>query len=121
MLLADSHSIASSLVCLMIGAAGWYYLFYSRAAHRLSVIEPSAPNRRRVLLRRTNGVVMILLAGLLYFATQALAPKREPGLSTAVLLAIVILLGLCVTLAWIDMRMTMDLRNRRDRDRDGKE
>ena len=39
-----------AIFSLLTAAAGWHYLFYSRAAHRLGVIEDAALNERRVML-----------------------------------------------------------------------
>ena len=113
MLLATDHHLTVTSLCLMIAAAGWYYLFYSRAAQRLSAIEAADANRWRVLLRRTNGLLMLALAGAVYIAAASQIPDKSPALAGGLLLGIVLLLGLCVLLGWIDIRMTMNLRNRR--------
>src|SRR5258708_28529397 len=52
----------STIFSLLVAGAGWYYMFYSRAAANLNGIEDEALNRRRHRLRRTGGVVMFLLA-----------------------------------------------------------
>ena len=113
MLLASDHHLLITALCLMIGAAGWYYLFYSRAAQKLSGIEAADANRWRVLLRRLNGLLMLALAALLYIAGATQIPEKGPAVFVGLLLAVVVLLGLCVLLAWVDVRMTMNLRNRR--------
>jgi hypothetical protein len=111
--LASDHHLTITSICLMIAAAGWYYLFYSRAAQRLSAIEAPAANRWRVLLRRINGLLMLALAGLVYIAAASQIPDKSPAVAGGLLLGIVMLLGLCVLLAWVDVRMTVNLRNRR--------
>jgi len=113
MVLASDHHLAITALCLMIAAAGWYYLFYSRAAHRLSAIEAAGANRWRVLLRRINGLLMLALAAVVYIAAASQIPEKSPAIAGGLLLGIVALLGLCVLLAWVDVRMTMNLRNRR--------
>jgi hypothetical protein len=121
MTLATDHRLSVTALCLMIAAAGWYYLFYSRAAHRLGAIEAADANRWRVLLRRCNGLLMMALAALVYIAAASQIPEKSPSLAEGLLLGIVILLGVCVLLAWIDIRMTMNLRNRRRGDKNDDE
>ena len=103
----------AGIFALLTGAAGWYYLFYSRAAHRLAGIEDQRLNERRVALRRVGGVVMLLLAALFFTGVVAL---DQPGWSRPVLmvvwLAVFVLLMMVVVLAMIDLRLTRKLRNR---------
>ena len=117
-MLSTASIFVADAACLLIAASGWYYLFYSRAAQKLSGVEAETSNRRRVLLRRCNGVVMMLLATLLYFANHIVELKDRPIAATAVLVGIVFMLGISVLLGWVDLRLTMDLRNRRRNDRD---
>ncbi|HEX4797067.1 MAG TPA: hypothetical protein VH370_24965 [Humisphaera sp.] len=117
-MLSSAHIFVADSACLLIAASGWYYLFYSRAAQKLSGVEADTSNRRRVLLRRCNGVVMMFLAMLLYFANHIVELKDRPIAATAVLLGIIGMLGISVVLGWVDLRLTMDLRSRRRDDRD---
>jgi hypothetical protein len=103
---------------LLIGMAGWYYLFYSRAAHRLSFIESEKPNVRRVRLRRTNGVAMVALAVLLYVGTHVHSLEQRLAAFATIWIAVMLLLAVIVLLALIDVRMTLQLRQRRRRDDD---
>src|SRR5690242_10906856 len=80
----------STALSLLIGIAGWYYLLYSRAAHRLSVIEAEQPNARRIILRRVNGGAMIVLAVLLYVATHGIEVDERPAAFAVVILAILL-------------------------------
>ena len=41
-----------AIFSLFVAAAGWYYMFYSKAASRLSGIEDSRANGVRVWLRK---------------------------------------------------------------------
>jgi hypothetical protein len=108
---------SSTALSLLIGIAGWYYLLYSRAAHRLSVVEAQQPNIRRIVLRRINGGAMIVLAVLLYVATHGIDVEEHPAGFAVVVLAVLFLLLTIVILAMIDVRMTLRLRsNRGDRD-----
>lgn len=101
----------------MIGAAGWYYLFYSRAANRLAGIERAQVNRLRVRLRRINGLLMLLLGGLLLAAFEAVDAERTPGRFLAVWLGILGMLGAIVTLALWDVKLTWKLRWRDEDDK----
>ena len=51
-----------AIFSLAVAAAGWYYMFYSRAASRLSGIEDAHVNSMRIWLRKINGLLMFLLA-----------------------------------------------------------
>ncbi len=52
----------TAILALLTGVAGWFYLFFSRAARRLGGVEQQRANRWRNRLRRVNGIVMIVLA-----------------------------------------------------------
>jgi hypothetical protein len=101
------------IFALLTGAAGWFYLFYSRAAHRLSGIEDQRLNDRRIALRRVGGVVMLLL-GALFFAGFVGLDKDPAEQSPAAVLgiwgAVLVLLVVIVVLALIDLRLTSRLR-----------
>ena len=45
-----------AIFALLVAAAGWYYLFYSKAAIGLRGIEDDRQNRLRVRLRRLRQV-----------------------------------------------------------------
>src|SRR6478672_11899498 len=100
-------------LALIVLAAGWYYLFYSPAARRLSGIEPPADNARRVRLRRANGIVMMLLA-VVFFASYYTIDERTPRhWALLVLMSIPLLLSAMLVLAIIDVRLTRKLRRER--------
>jgi Na+/H+ antiporter NhaD/arsenite permease-like protein len=98
---------------LIVAAAGWYYIFYSRAAQRLSGIEDSQLNTFRIRLRRLNGVVMMLLA-VAFFASMHTVTK--PGAAAWVFMLIMLLLAAMMILALIDVNLTRRLRARRKKD-----
>jgi UDP-N-acetylmuramyl pentapeptide phosphotransferase/UDP-N-acetylglucosamine-1-phosphate transferase len=120
-------SVSSAILALLTGVAGWFYLFYSKAAADLSELEDQAINARRIRLRRVGGGVMVLLAAGLYVGFAATDEPVNPRLFVLVWSAVMILLGLLVLLALIDVRLTVRLRNQRRRrghrgtalDRDG--
>jgi Na+/H+ antiporter NhaD/arsenite permease-like protein len=106
-------SFLPTAFALLTAAAGWFYLFYSRAAHDLSGIENEADNRHRVLLRRAGGVCMILLGIGFFMGFNTFDPKERPIAFFAIWLAVFLLLGTTIVLALIDIHLTMRLRRRR--------
>jgi drug/metabolite transporter (DMT)-like permease len=102
--------VLPAIFSLLVAAAGWYYAFYSPAAGRLRGIEHDADNRLRVRLRRTNGVLMILL-GATFYVTAVALDDRWPAGRVATLLIVMLLLLLAVgVLGTIDLRLTNKLR-----------
>ena len=101
--------VVAAIVALIVGAAGWYYLFYSNAARRLAPVEGSAANDRRHRLRRANGAVMLVVAGLFY-AGFTLNPDRSRVPFLVVWTAVMLLLIVVVALAFVDVRLTAKLR-----------
>jgi hypothetical protein len=99
-----------AILALLIGALGWYYLFYSQAAARLESIEERRDNRFRGLLRRVNAIVMLLMAlgialGTYKFDGEGSEPAFLINWSLVMLMLVV-----CVALALIDLRLTVKLR-----------
>lgn len=99
-----------SLLCAI---AGWFYLFYSKAASRLAPVESRRLNMLRVRLRRICGAAMFLLA-VAFFAGFNTVDERTPQLFLAVWLGVLILLLAVVALALADLRLTWRLHHRRD-------
>lgn len=101
----------AGIFALLTGAAGWFYIFYSRAAHRLSGIEDQRLNDRRVALRRVGGVAMFLLGAFFFAGFYAFEdPKNSPGAFLAVWVTVFVLLILIVVLGMIDLRLTRRIR-----------
>jgi hypothetical protein len=99
-----------AILALLIAAVGWYYLFYSRAAERLEALEEQQTNRRRGILRRINAIVMLLMAlgiALGAFKFNPDSNRSEYFLTWAL---VMLLLPVSVSLALIDLRLTMKLR-----------
>ena len=105
-----------AIFALLAGAAGWYYLFYSKAAHSLRSIEGERVNNQRMRLRRINGLMMLLLAVAFFAGFRTVDEKRSPAAFLLVWLAALLLLAIVVVLAMVDLRLTMKLRNRRNKD-----
>jgi hypothetical protein len=104
-------SYLPAILALLTGVAGWFYLFYSRAAHGLAGYERDRLNVRRIRLRRVGGVVMLLLAVGFYLGFYAADPDRHPRLFAWVWMGVLLLLVVIVVLAMIDVRLTLVLRN----------
>jgi drug/metabolite transporter (DMT)-like permease len=87
---------------LLVAIAGWYYMFYSRAAQNLSAIEDQQVNRKRMRLRRVGGFFMFLLAVFLFAGMHTVDAKGSPAgfllvwITVFVLLLMIVILALCV-------------------------
>lgn len=100
---------------LLVAIAGWYYMFYSTAAHSLHGIESDRLNRRRIRLRRIGGLLMFLLAGCFYAGFNAFDATHPPKAYFYVWIAVFLLLIAIVVLGLIDLGLTWKLRQSRHR------
>jgi peptidoglycan/LPS O-acetylase OafA/YrhL len=100
----------SAILALLVATAGWYYMFYSRAAQRLGGVEGAAANLQRVRLRRINGFVMFLLAICLFAGVWTYDSHKAPGPYLLVWVVAFVLLLVIVVLALLDLRLTAKLR-----------
>ncbi|HYE17292.1 MAG TPA: hypothetical protein VEA69_02550 [Tepidisphaeraceae bacterium] len=98
---------------LIVAAAGWYYMFYSRAAARLGAVEEHRENRIRQRLRRLNGAAMFLMAVLFFAGFNSIDFRNSPNAFVGVWFGVFVLLLAIVVLAMIDVRLTWRLRRRR--------
>jgi hypothetical protein len=105
------HSFAPDVLALLIAASGWYYLFYSRAAHKLDGLDSKPVNVWRILLRRVNGGVIMLLGVAVFVGSQNLPPVAF----VAAWASAIGLLLLAVILAMIDIRLTWKMTQARRR------
>ncbi len=103
----------AGILALLIGVAGWYYLFYSKAALRLSGLENPGINLRRRWLRRVNGFMMLLLAVLFYAGFYGVEDQQSPQAFVLVWIGVMALLFVIVFLAVADLRLTAKLRQKR--------
>lgn len=103
----------STALALLIGIAGWYYLFYSQAAERLAAVEAQRLNRARVWLRRAGGAVLLLLAPMFFAGFNSVDPGEDPEAFVAIWVIVLVLLGVNMLLALIDVGLTWMLRRRR--------
>ncbi len=103
----------SSFFSLLVGAAGWYYMFYSRAAAHLEPIEGQSTNQARRRLRQIGGFCMLLIGGLFFAGFHAVDAATTPSAFVAVWFSVFVLLLAVVLLAMIDMRLTLKMHRRR--------
>src|SRR5437762_10789584 len=94
----------------LVGVAGVFYMFFSKAASNLSSIEAPVENQRRSHLRRANGVVMLALAVAIAFGSYGFDVEHPHEGFLLVWVAAMILLFVFVVLALADVRLTMRLR-----------
>ena len=106
-------AVLPSILALLIGIAGWYYLFYSQAAQRLAGVENGRLNRMRVRLRRAGGLVLLLLAPCFFAGFHTVSADEQPRAFVYVWLTVFLLLATTILLAMVDLGLTWKLR--RDR------
>jgi hypothetical protein len=104
------HSITLRIFCIVVMAAGWYYLFYSRAAERLSNLESRPTNLTRVRLRRIGGFVIMLLGASLYVGFFGVSWEPPTRAFATVWLFVFALLAAAVVLAMADVMLTNKIR-----------
>jgi hypothetical protein len=103
----------STILALLIGIAGWYYLFYSRAAQRLEGVESQRLNRLRVGLRRVGGLVLLLLAPMFFAGFHSVDADTNPDTFVAIWVVVMLLLGVNVLLAMVDVGLTWKIHRAR--------
>ena len=99
-----------AIFALLVGAVGWYYLFYSRASTNLVEIEQAKHNRLRGILRRINAIIMLLMAVGIALGTYRYDRAGTEDEFVLTWAGVMLLLLLCVGLALIDVRLTWRLR-----------
>jgi hypothetical protein len=99
------------VLALLIGVAGWFYLFYSRAAENLSSIEDQRLNVRRTNLRRLGALIMLTLAVLISVGSYGYDLDRPTISFFVIWLCVIVLLMVVVILALVDLRLTVKLRH----------
>jgi hypothetical protein len=118
-----------AIFALLVAAAGWFYMFYSKAATNLGGVEAQSSNRLRIRLRRVGGLMMIGLAFASYAACVAIdrAVVRDSSGGVVIehhsaaqavwyLLAVFVLMAGNLVIALIDLRLTKKLRESRKKD-----
>lgn len=102
----------ADIFALACGVAGWFYMFYSNAAHKLAALESPAHNALRIRLRRICGAALVLLGIGFYIGFNSIDDRRNPGLYLAVWVASILLLLLIVALVATDIHLTRALRRK---------
>lgn len=109
--------VLPAIAALLIAAAGWFYMFYSQAAHRLEGIEAQDTNARRKRLRRIGGTIMFALGATVYvFFNRLQDAERSAGLLLLLLTLMLALMMSMLVLGLIDLRLTAKLRRRQKDD-----
>jgi UDP-N-acetylmuramyl pentapeptide phosphotransferase/UDP-N-acetylglucosamine-1-phosphate transferase len=103
------------IFALIVAAAGWFYMFYSRAANRLAAVEDQKINRKRVLLRRVGGFAMVVLGACFYAGYYATDPKQPTRAFATLWFVVLMLMMLIMVLGLIDLRLTRRLREEQKR------
>ncbi len=98
-------------LAVLIGIAGWFYLFYSRAASNLVGIENQKLNSRRSHLRRVGAIVMLGLASLIVIGAYGFDMEHPTATFFIIWLAVLLLLFIMVILGLVDVRLTYKLRH----------
>jgi hypothetical protein len=105
-------SVVIDIFALACAVAGWFYLFYSKAAGKLAIVESAAHNTTRVRLRRLCGAAMVLLGIGVYAGFNAVDDHRNPGIYLAVWMGSILLLLLIIVLVAADIHLTRALRRK---------
>ena len=103
----------STILALLIGIAGWYYLFYSRSAQKLGGVESQRLNKLRVGLRRVGGLVLLLLAPMFFAGFHTVDADNNPNAFVAIWVVVMVLLGINVLLAMVDVGLTWKIHRAR--------
>ena len=106
-----------AIFSLLVGAAGWFYMFYSQAASNLAPLEEQPINTMRIRLRRLGGLAMILLAVSFYLGFAAMEHDHSSTAAFCMLL-VFILLGIIIVLGFVDLRLTNRIRRSKRRQDD---
>jgi O-antigen/teichoic acid export membrane protein len=100
-----------NILALMVAGAGWYYIFYSRAAHRLAKLEDRRINLSRIRCRRAAGGLLALMGMLIFVGSQPrFEPHTHPRTYMSIWMVVMLLLLAVVVLAMVDLRLTLRLR-----------
>ena len=103
-------------LALLIGIAGWFYLFYSRAAVNLSNLEDAKLNARRTSLRRVGAIVMLALSVLIAVGSYGFNLEHPTPRFFLLWIVVMGLLMMMMVLGFVDVLLTARLRrNLRER------
>jgi hypothetical protein len=98
--------VFADIFAILCGVAGWFYLFYSKAASRLAGMETPSHLAMRIRLRRICGGALILLGTSVYAGSNAINDQTSPGLYLGTWMGVMLLLLIVVSLAAADLYLT---------------
>src|ERR1700678_1964700 len=98
-----------AIFALLVAAAGWFYMFHSRGAQKLTGIEEQRLNLLRSRMRRAGGFAMLLLAVGFYAGFNTVDADQMPTAFVAVWIGVMVLLAAVVALAIVDLWLTARL------------
>lgn len=104
------------IFCTLIAVAGWHYLFYSRAAHRLGEVEQAGRNLARIRLRRINGFVLLLMAFTMFAGFYTVDTSQKTAFVVtwvAVMFLFLLMLILVSVDLWLFARLRRDQRRQK--------
>jgi hypothetical protein len=102
-------SYLPDILTFLIAAAGWFYLFNAHGAGRLVAMENTHMNARRIALRKAGGGALFALAVAFFCGLHLPDPAHHAVLFLLIWLAVFLLVGCIMILAFIDLRMTRRL------------
>ncbi len=112
------NSAIVGIFSLLCGITGWFYLFYSKAAAKLAVVEPSRRNSLRIILRRICGGAMFLLGIACFAGFNTVDDQRTPRAYVGVWLGVMFLLVVIILLVAADIHLTWKLGHKTGEGRD---
>ncbi|MGE5608650.1 MAG: hypothetical protein ACM359_05325 [Bacillota bacterium] len=101
-----------SVFALLVAAAGWHYMFYSRAASQLASAEGNAINRWRLRFRRVGGAILFLLAVCFFAGFHAVDPDYPTRAFVLIWISVILLLATIIALGIMDLILTLRLLRR---------
>jgi Na+/H+ antiporter NhaD/arsenite permease-like protein len=101
----------ADMFSLLAAVAGWFYLFYSKAATQLAGIESQRQNIWRHRFRRLNGLLMFLLAIGFFAGFNSVDEEHDPKSFFLIWSGVMLVLLLVTALVFVDIRLTWKLRH----------
>lgn len=95
---------------ILVAAAGWFYILHAARACSLKGFETDRDNRLRIRLRRIGGILMIVLAICFYFAYHLAGDPGRQWIALFCVTLVLVLLPIILFLAYVDLRLTLKMR-----------
>lgn len=106
-----------AIFSILVAVAGWFYILHASRASSLKGFETDRDNRLRIRLRRTGGVLMIVLAVSFYSAYNLAGDPDRRWIALFCMTLILLLLPVILFLAYVDLRLTRKMRETFKRNR----